>query len=116
MPEASPIALDLKGKSRDELLELKLKLDREISSIRSQITRAQAEARKSGRYADPHWWAKVQQALRIKGCQCQQVQTELGRLRRSKKTVEAHFLDIARERMDSMNFKAYLETARRRAL
>lgn len=119
MPDVlSPIALDLRGKNRGELLGLKLALDREISSIRTQIMRVRLEARKTGHHADAAWWSKVHQALRIKGRQSQQVQKELGRLRVTRqRSVESHFLDVVRERMEhDPNFKTWLETARRRAL
>lgn len=114
---SDPVVLDLRGKNRGELLGTKLSIELEISSIRTQIGRARAEARKSGRFADAAWWSKVHQALRIKGRQCQQLQKELGRLKTARhRSVESHFFDVARERMDDANFKVYLETAKRRAI
>jgi len=110
-------ALELRGKSQSELLQLKLQLEGELATIRKQLERARVEARASGKYASASWWAKANQALRRKGRQCQLVQMELHRLRQARiKSVEGHFLDVARERMGmDPNFKSWLETARRRA-
>lgn len=114
---AESVALEVQGKSQEELLQLKLQLEGELATIRKQLDRARVEARASGKYANPAWWAKANQALRRKGRQCQQVQMELHRLRIARiKSVEGHFLDVARARADSANFKVWLETAKRRAL
>lgn len=116
MPETS-LALNLQGKSREELLRTKQLLETEITSIRTQLARARADSRERGRFANVLWWCKIHQALRIKGRQCQQIQLELGRMRAAHQhSVERHFLDIARERMDPLNFKVFLETAKQRAL
>ncbi len=116
MPEPS-LALDLRHKSREELLRTKSFLEAELSSIRTQLDRARADARKLGRFADLSWWGKVHQALRIKGRQCQQIQLELRRFRLAKQqSVESYFLEVARERMDPEVFQTFLETAKRRAL
>ncbi len=116
MPETS-LALNLRGKSREELLRTKQQLETEITSIRTQLDRARRESREMGRFAKVLWWCKIHQALRIKGRQCQQIQFELGRLRTARQhSVEGHFLDVARERMDPEKFQTFLETARQRAL
>jgi hypothetical protein len=109
---------EARGKSHAELLQLKLQLEGELATIRRQLDHAKAEARASGKFANPSWWAKAHQALRRKGRQCQQVQMELGRLRKARiRSVEGHFLDVCRERMGGdPNFKSFLETAKRRAL
>jgi hypothetical protein len=112
-----PAALDLTGKSRDDLLKLKQLLELELGVMRSKIQQAQVRARQIGDYASPAWWARIHQARRILGRQCQQVQLELGRLKQKRaRSVEDHFLEVCRERMDEANFKVYLETAKRRAL
>lgn len=112
-----PAALDVTGKSRDDLLKLKQLLELELGAMRSKIQQAQVRARQLGDYASPAWWARIHQAKRILGRQCQQVQLELGRIKLKRvRSVEDHFLDVCRERMDEANFKAYLETAKRRAL
>lgn len=112
-----PAALDVTGKSRDDLLKLKQLLELELGAMRTKIQQAQVRARQLGDYASPAWWARVHQAKRILGRQCQQVQHELGRLKQKRiRSVEEHFLNVCRERMDEANFKVYLETAKRRAL
>jgi hypothetical protein len=114
----TPAALDLNGKSRDDLLKLKALLELEIGAMRTKIQQAQVRARQIGDYASPAWWGRVHQARRALGRQVQQVQLELGRLKTSRaKSVAEHFLDVCRERMgNDPNFKVYLETAKRRAL
>lgn len=109
--------LDLSGKSRDDLLKMKALLELEIGVMRTKIQEAQVRARQLGDYASPAWWARVHRARRILGRQVQQVQLELGRLKQKRaRSVEDHFFDVCRERMDDANFKVYLETAKRRAL
>jgi len=116
MPEPSPISLDLRRKSRDELLDLKLRFETEIVSIRTQISRAKAEARSKKVFTAPEWWYKAHQALRIKGRQCQQVQLELSRARARRITsLEKAFLEAARERLDPELFSNLIEAAKQRA-
>ena len=113
----TPAALDLNGKSRDDLLKLKSLLELEIGVMRTKIQQAQVRARQLGDYASPAWWARVHQAKRILGRQVQQIQLELGRHKTKRVTsVEEHFLNICRERLEPATFKTFLETAKRRAL
>lgn len=117
MSPSTSILLDLTGKTVDELLELKSQLEIDINSIRTQIARARIDARETGVYAESDWWQKVHTALRIKGRHCQQVQNELGRLRRAhKRSQESHFVQVMREQLDPTTFRTCWETARRRSL
>ncbi len=113
----TPSALDLKGKSREDLLKIKALLELEIGVMRTKIQQAQVRARQLGDYASPAWWARVHQAKRILGRQVQQIQLELGRSKAQRVlSVEEHFLNVCRERLDSTTFTTFLETAKRRAL
>lgn len=111
MPSTS-VLLNLKGKTRAELLEQKLQLELEISKIRTQLDRARDEARHTGKYADGRWWLKTHQALRIKGKQCQQIQAVLHALRQdSLRNLESRFVTLAKQELPEEVFRKLLEKA-----
>lgn len=113
MPDPSHIELDLRSKSRDDLLKLKCQYEAEIASIRTQIDRARIEARERKVFASLTWWQKAHHALRIKGRQCQQVQNALGRLRQQRESkLEATFMRAAKQHLPPEQFDQILAAAR----
>lgn len=113
------ILLDLTGMDRQELLDLKLQVEVEMSSIKSQLAEAKGRAATEGEYSDPIWFRRAHDALRIKGRHAQQIQIELGKSNRAKKDAEQLrwekvFVDVSKELLEENIFeKLQTETSRR---
>jgi len=115
-----PVSTDPKELERltsDELLELKLELEGDLSSIRTQIAAAQQKAREQGEYADSQWWLKVNWALKTKGRQCQEIQLLLRRRKTQavKTSVESEFVTLARAKLPPEQFNSLLQEAKEHA-
>lgn len=110
--QRNSILLDLEGLTERDLLDLKTEIDAEITSIKMQLENARAEKISTGKYADSTWWIKANNALRIKGRQSQQIQTELGSIKSSKrKRVNDRFVEIAKQTLSNEEFVEILKQA-----
>jgi len=106
---------ELQTKTAEELLQIKLDLETDIDSIKSQIEAAQVKARETGVYADSVWWGKVKWALKSKGRQCQQIQLLLRQKNRAVQTgLENTFVTTARELLPPEQFQAIMDSAKAR--
>jgi uncharacterized protein HemX len=103
---------------RESLLRQKEHLEQEMDQVRDQIERAKVRQIETGKYADPDWWRRANQVLRIKGRQVQAIQNELGGLKKHKaSTWERAFVEAAERRLDpevyqTLRDEAYYATNR----
>ena len=110
-PPNSSIILDLKGKTEEELHDMKTEIETAITSMKLQIEQAKA----AGEYADRDWWRRIHAALKIKGRQAQQLQNAVGKLNRARKErnaqkpLSAFFMEVAR---DKLSYELYEEIYR----
>jgi|JI10StandDraft_1071094.scaffolds.fasta_scaffold273698_1 hypothetical protein len=125
--------IDLSKLSREELLELRVKLDKENDSIKMQIEAAEAKARQTNEYADNKWYQSAKTAKKIHGRQTQAVALELSKRKAQKRTdarlaasqdppkitrenknisIQKAFVDIARTKLDPTLFNQILSEAK----
>jgi hypothetical protein len=98
-----------------ELKEAKDAIDTDVLMILAQIEKAKAHHLSTGEYADPHWFAKANHALRVKRRTQQKLQ-ELLRIHHKAENVQNQplsqfFMDVCRERMDAALFDLVLQEA-----
>lgn len=107
--------LDLSGKSRDELMEMKLEIDCEIDSIKTQLESAKVTKAVYGTYADPAWFRKATSALRIKGRQSQQIQMFLKKMKGERAIAfEKLFIEVAQDVLDKEMYLRLIDETNRR--
>jgi hypothetical protein len=78
----SDLDAELRAMSDDELQQLKLDLQEEISSIKGQLIEARARVHVTGQYSDSDWYRRANGAQRVKGNQYNAACAEQGRRRR----------------------------------
>lgn len=102
--------------TREELQNMKLRLLEMNDSAKAQIAAAKSEAWATGVRSDPDWYSRANYFQHIAGRAIQAVDAELRRRKVvHSRAVEGHFVDVARERMDSKLFGDYMTEANRRA-
>lgn len=101
-----------------DLLDWKLKIEREIDHIRDRLAKVKREAKLTGIYADPGWFRSAEQCRRILGRQSQQIQNEFSRRKRAKGRAERHnrgahliFTEVARRRLTDELYAAIWDEA-----
>ena len=100
-------------RTRQALLRARVRIEKEMDAIRSQIATAQARFYDTGERADRAWWASAHAALRSKGKRVQSVQDELGELRRAEAhRLEAEFVFVAKRRLRPELYDELMEEAR----
>jgi hypothetical protein len=104
------LMLDLEGISLEELQEMQEEVNRDLASIKLQITKAKSLAAVEGKYADRDWWVRVNQALKIKGRQSQQIQKAIGLANKKRKQehqlrFERRFMEIAKQELEPEVFQ-----------
>jgi len=92
----------------------------EMAEIRAQIFGAKGHAAETGEYSDSNSFNRANTALRFKGREHQALQLEFGRRRKEIRrahnaTTERSFVDVARERLDHVTFRALMDEAVARA-
>ena len=107
---------DLIQMSRDELLDLKLRIDTQIDGIKVQLAEAAGYAKAEGIYADPSWYARATAAGKIMGRKSQTIQRVLSQRKRQEKaerqrTIGDAFIDAARVRLAPDTFTMVMEDA-----
>ena len=107
---------NVKKLSTIELEDARDELEIKITTIKGQVELAKAEAKAAGEYSDIYWFNKAKQALRISGQQHQFVIRELAARRKKSKgdndnSVENHFINIARTKLDDVVFQDILQEA-----
>jgi len=96
---------DLSGVSIDELAELKLRFETEISGITDQI-----DAAKERGNIDRAWMKRADAARRIYGRDCQRIQIEQGRRKRTQTaSFERRFVDAAKRRLTEDVFQGIMQ-------
>lgn len=75
----------VEGKTREQLLEMKLQVDEERAKIKSQIAKAQALAMETGEYSDRDWYRRANNAMSAFGRQSQRIQGAIAQRRDEKK-------------------------------
>jgi hypothetical protein len=88
-----------------DLLDWKLKIEREIDHIRDRLAKAKRDAKITGIYANPGWFRSAENCRRILGRQSQQIQNEFSRRKRAKARAE---------RRNRAAYQIFIEVARRR--
>ena len=106
------------GLTRQDLLNLKLEIEREKDSIQAQLNAAREKAAETGAYADRSWWNRANYAKLCMGRNVQAIQHELGRRSREAKADgrawRDHFFDVVQDRMGREIFMEYVEEAKAR--
>lgn len=69
-------SVDIRRASNELLQDIKIQLEADLASIKNQIDFAKSSAR-SGEYADPDWFARVNAARRHKGRQINLINAEI---------------------------------------
>ena len=108
--------INLKKLSTIELEDARDELEIKIITIKGQVELAKSEAKVAGEFSDIYWFNKAKQALRISGQQHQFIIRELATRRKEKKkiednSVENHFVNIARSKLDEDVFLNILQEA-----
>lgn len=98
---------DLSTASSEELAETKLRFEDEIFKINLQI-----DAAKERGSVDRGWLRKAESARRMYGRDCQRIQIEQGRRKKSHTiSFERRFIEAARRRLNEEVYKSLMDEA-----
>ena len=95
--------------SMEELIALTVELKPQITGIKSQIDEARERFEKDGVRANEDWWKRVNQALRIKDRQLEEINHQI-RMVRSKRLPQV-FLEVAKNNLTTEIFNNLMEDA-----
>jgi len=84
-------------------------VEEQIMSIANQIDSAQASVHIDGKYADPDWWRRVQQAQRHKGHDKQVLQNKLGAINKRIRQINFQEETMREERLFIAMAKKHLQ-------
>jgi hypothetical protein len=101
--------MDLKNRSKSELMQEMNEALYDADSIKSQLRRAKGEYDAGGRRNDV-WWRKAQDALRKKIDKVRKIQAELAN---RKDELSVKFRKVAKRVLDSDTYDRILELARK---
>lgn len=101
-----------------ELHEKKSANDLEMANIKVQLEAARFQARATGVYSDPKWYARAQYALRARGREAQRIQVQIGEMGRLLRKLNAAqldqcFVESARKLLDQDVFSNVWNQARK---
>ena len=90
------------------------------ANVKRQLDEAAANVRVNGEYSDPRWWSSARAAQRFYGSCMQKVQAIIGTLPKTSRprvnsSITENFVDIARERLETLVFDSMMTEAKRRA-
>lgn len=102
----------------DELQNVKLSVENELSGVKQQLEEAKGNAMAYGEYAKPSWYARASSAKRLLGMTHQRVLGELSRRRKVRgqseaRAIEKAFMDVAREVLEASVFEYIFSEARK---
>lgn len=101
-----------------ELRDLKVKADNAADIIQRQLDLAKAEHIKTGKYADPTWYANANFTLRQMKKTVGRLQELIGLRSRQVKAQERgianYFMDVCKEHMTERTFAEFLAEAEKR--
>jgi predicted kinase len=108
--------MNVKIQTTEYLERRVVEVAKEIAQIRLHINEAKAKVILDGEYSDPHWYAKANYALRMKGIEHQSILTELAKRRRenrvnSREMWTEQFVTIAKRKLDPVVFRDILVEA-----
>ena len=104
------LEVDLPNMSKEELIDLKLKVDNEILYVKNQIEDAKAKLITDGEYSDPKWYSKINGARRFLGIASQKIQAEMAkRKQKNQKDFHCAFVDVAKRRLSPELFNEIVE-------
>lgn len=102
---------DISNLTREELIELKVKVEASHRHIKDQIDNAKAGA-VSGDYADPGWFSRLQAANRALGWHANRINAELGKRRNGNcYRIERSFIEVCKRRLDPVLFRSLMDEA-----
>jgi hypothetical protein len=91
-------------RDRESVLAVRDALTEDTTSIKAQLSYARAQKKKDGTEYDPMWYARAEQALRIKNKQIQRLETMAAELKKQEQQeyntrMENLFIRVAKEHL-----------------
>lgn len=109
------IQYDLREISDTELIDLRISLDTNIASIKTQIEDAQTKRIETGEYADSAWFRSAQNARRHMSRSVQLINLQLRKNKQFRNIPFTKcFFDICKERLSSDEFNTIRQIAEKR--
>ena len=103
----------LEDLSRDELLELKIKVQQARDDIAGQLERAKQDYIQHGKKTNLAWQGKANTAFRGMGRSIEKIQLELRRKRQDgNRSLEQSFIAVCKQRLNKDIFEEYMQEAK----